>query len=1779
MSKILNLTRKSDFSKRALVFAFAVLFVSVFLFNLSPMRVSGGERPNPPNASPTSMCVGCPQPPEEKPGSITICKIILDPEGNVVTDASDYSPANFHIHITGESGIPNQKNFQAQNFSPNTVIGSGSLDAECVTYDDLKLGDYYYEEEKITPKEKEEKWEEPLYNDQYNVQVNNISDFFSYNGDLTDESRNMNSDGHVVLSEQRKERTIVVLNQYKEAPSFTADIYAYKVNCESEEFLPDWAKSSSNPEKITTDVIKQYIDDINTEYERDVCWFESGWSFQWGYNGASGTQKAVKKPGDFYGPASSSEGWFTFGPTGSGDNPAHAHIEDLKGNSVLWAREVLQEGYIPFTDSANSQGDYSAEMLCHTDAYKYDNYDQVDIGVVDDVASPNEYYCVAFNAPEEIPTYSISGRKWNDINGNREGDEDWTYGLPGWEITLSKGSEFITSTTTQETSTTTQEKGKYEFRNLEPGTYEVCEIEQEGWERTYPQGEVPCHEITIEDQNASDVSFGNKRIDSPISIYGSKVVCEEESDLPNWGTDSNNPSQITESTARDYVADSNGACHLEKWDFQWGLEGAIEQVRDFIGPAPVSDGWNKFSSYNEELMSIAEISGETSVIWVREALKSEFIPFSMDNNHTEIGDYSAEMLCHTDAYKYDNYDRVDNPEAGNDYYCAAFNAPTCTASSSDWNTVDMVNLGDIESEDDHEAEDWWGDPGVGNYGDRDGGDDIAIVRDGGAEGECSQETGEATFVLDAGAGASSLVLRHLDGLSNLDSFDVYVNGEKIGRYLDSQDSAEKWITTHFSLPEGTSGQLEVKIVNIDDSWSDCETYGQLAFNWAKVGYCGEPPQPECAISGIKFNDLNKDRDMNEGESGLEDWTIQLKKPIACESGEEWADSVVEYNEGTESDGSEIDSSRTDPNNALNEAQYDDTLNFVSLGFGGSLILEFDNIILNEDGNDIEVVETSYGNQTCETYPEKVTVHASQDGNNWEELGTGCLDSEFDLGSLAWAKYVKLVDATNPEDDAFSGIVDGYDVDGVKAIHCASDWNIVAETSTDSEGHYCFAPSDLEGLEPGEYWLGEELKPGWINITPLDYLVTIPANTTIEKVFGNYHDCTDADGDDYFAEEGCGTPVDCDDDDPSINPGADEICHDGIDNDCDGNVDYDDDECQEPTCKLKINFVGTEEYPQGYQNWGKGDLDEKIFVGLDDIPYNLNQWISLEEEPDSGLNEDVEGLAVKREKIEGEKRVKIFLFGGWTPGVDEDEDGYKDDREAVHGLATIEGGEFTKIENAPSDPYEKWDKDGYEFGNPGNDEAYLNSSTESEFISTVDVASDAYYIYYTCGDSGEEEICDGIDNDLDGEIDEGCDDDGDDYCDSSMEYDGEFLEVCPNGPGDCDDEDADVNPGATEICDGIDNNCDGEIDEGCDDDEDGYCDMSMGYAEGSEVCPNGPGDCDDEDADINPGEDEICDNGVDDNCNGNIDCEEESCYDHAACVEDEEENGGGSSGGGGGVGPTWLDIYNEGNEGVEERSAIVTWQTNLKSTSRVIYDTVSHSELGDPPNYGYAFSTPLDPAKVTYHTVAINGLEPGTTYYWRPVSAASPEKVGEETEIVFTVEDEEPEGPGEEEEPEEEPEEPGEPGGETEEPSEPVEPSEPGEPGGGTGTDEEPEGEEEEPEELVENGEGQSRAEEEGEEEVATSSLLAAIGEFFKVENPCLIAAILLSILAALYVFSRMRGEKKGGKDKYKDIIAGMIILAILAAIFECILLLIPIIILLIPFLKEKFSKKEGQPQM
>ena len=130
-----------------------------------------------------------------------------------------------------------------------------------------------------------------------------------------------------------------------------------------------------------------------------------------------------------------------------------------------------------------------------------------------------------------------------------------------------------------------------------------------------------------------------------------------------------------------------------------------------------------------------------------------------------------------------------------------------------------------------------------------------------------------------------------------------------------------------------------------------------------------------------------------------------------------------------------------------------------------------------------------------------------------------------------------------------------------------------------------------------------------------------------------------------------------------------------------------------------------------------------------------------------------------------------------------------------------------------------------------------------------------------------DICDGLDNDCDASTQEECDRDQDGYCESIPGVMPPAA-ACPLGGGDCDDDDALRSPKAEDVCDDVDNDCDGVVDNTCDGDGDGYCAEIVSSAATLQACPLGAGDCDDDDAMFNPGAAEVCAN-QDFNCDGQV----------------------------------------------------------------------------------------------------------------------------------------------------------------------------------------------------------------------------------------------------------------------------------------------------------------------
>ncbi len=170
----------------------------------------------------------------------------------------------------------------------------------------------------------------------------------------------------------------------------------------------------------------------------------------------------------------------------------------------------------------------------------------------------------------------------------------------------------------------------------------------------------------------------------------------------------------------------------------------------------------------------------------------------------------------------------------------------------------------------------------------------------------------------------------------------------------------------------------------------------------------------------------------------------------------------------------------------------------------------------------------------------------------------------------------------------------------------------------------------------------------------------------------------------------------------------------------------------------------------------------------------------------------------------------------------------------------------------------------------------------------------------CDDLDTDEDCNGLADDADDGLDPDSaeswmvDADGDGFGDDDsvvIACEGASGDVTTGG--DCDDTRDDVNPDAREVCDDLDTDedCDGRVD---DDDNDLVLDTQVplymdgdgdGYGAGEVAryaCDADAytsvddTDCDDSEATVSPGATEDCSNGVDDDCNGLLDCEDGSC---------------------------------------------------------------------------------------------------------------------------------------------------------------------------------------------------------------------------------------------------------------------------------------------------------------
>jgi len=411
---------------------------------------------------------------------------------------------------------------------------------------------------------------------------------------------------------------------------------------------------------------------------------------------------------------------------------------------------------------------------------------------------------------------------------------------------------------------------------------------------------------------------------------------------------------------------------------------------------------------------------------------------------------------------------------------------------------------------------------------------------------------------------------------------------------------------------------------------------------------------------------------------------------------------------------------------------------------------------------------------------------------------------------------------------------------------------------------------------------------------------------------------DSDGDGFADQADGGT--DCDDSDPTVNPSSYEIC-DGFDNDCDGDID--DDPIDGSTWHLDSDSDGyggqllTQEActaPASYVENADDcdDLETSVYPGATEL------CNGVDDDCDGEVDDNAPAAQTWYLDNDGDGVGGFWLTQeacSMPQGYAGDSSDCDDTNAAIYAQAPelCDGDDNDCDGNLGGDEIDDDgdgvtecsldcdDADPLRF--PGSAELCDGIDNDCDPATTavgdeLDADSDTSLSCEDCDDDpvtgpavypGADEVCDGVDNDCDGTTDVGASDETTWYFDADGDTYGGFLltqQACSAPTGyvasstDCAELDLNSYPGAPEICDGVDNDCNTFVDDGtgatgtvwyADSDADGYGDqgtMSTACSQPTGYVSNDL-DCDDGSAATNPTSYEICD-GVDNNCVDGID---------------------------------------------------------------------------------------------------------------------------------------------------------------------------------------------------------------------------------------------------------------------------------------------------------------------
>ncbi len=477
-----------------------------------------------------------------------------------------------------------------------------------------------------------------------------------------------------------------------------------------------------------------------------------------------------------------------------------------------------------------------------------------------------------------------------------------------------------------------------------------------------------------------------------------------------------------------------------------------------------------------------------------------------------------------------------------------------------------------------------------------------------------------------------------------------------------------------------------------------------------------------------------------------------------------------------------------------------------------------------------------------------------DGDGFTESEGDCDDSDSSTNPDATETWYDGTDSDCDGGSDYDSDGDGYDLgggdcnDGDATVSPDAEEVWYDGTDSDCDGWSDY-DADFDGHDSGGFTGGTDCDDGDAGVSP------DAEETFYDDVDDNCDggaDDNDADGDGYSSPgypSGALGGDDCDDDEASTNPDAEDTWYDGVDSDCGGEEDfdadqdgytsviYDGDDCNdaEPTVNPGVaSDACYDNVDQDCDGASDNDCDGDGFdwdgAGGDDCDDTDTAVYpgATEVDDEDGIDQDCDGVDEWDDDLDG--------FRGEEDGGDDCDD----DDATIHPDATevcYDGIDSNCSGHAELD----CDEDGF-----NTDAIGAGDDCDDGDAGVFPGASDTCY--------------DGLDADCAGDDDNDCDQDG--------------HASDAHGGTDCDDADPSISPDATEIWyDDIDGDCSG----GSDHDADGDTHDTTALEGGT--------DCDDADAGISPDATELWYDGVDQDCDAHSD------YDADFDDHDREEDGG------------------------------------------------------------------------------------------------------------------------------------------------------------------------------------------------------------------------------------------------------------------------------------------------